>query len=116
MTDVNRDIDHLEQILDLITAIERRSSSIDRERFEADRDESDLAAFRLSHIGEISRKLSADLRSRHPNIDWRSIYGMRNIIAHDYGAILPRLLWNVIVKDLAALSETCSAELERLRA
>jgi uncharacterized protein with HEPN domain len=39
---------------------------------------------------------------------------MRNVIAHDYGAILPRLLWKVIDKDLATLASICQAELDRL--
>ena len=114
MGDETRDIDRLEQILDLIVAIRRRSAKLDRASFESDRDESDLAAFRLSHIGELSRKLSDDIHQRHAEIDWRSIYGMRNVIAHDYGAILPRLLWNVISKDLHILERACRMELERL--
>nr|WP_047167955.1 HepT-like ribonuclease domain-containing protein [Sphingomonas sp. Y57] len=114
MDQSERDIDHLEQIIDLISAVQRRAAGLDRQTFENDRDESDLAAFRLAHIGEQSRKLSADIRDRHPEIDWRSIYGMRNVIAHDYGAILPRLLWKVIDKDLATLASICQAELDRL--
>jgi uncharacterized protein with HEPN domain len=109
-----RDVDRLEQILELIAAVQRRTASLDRQTFEHDRDESDLAAFRLAHIGEQTKKLSAELRERHPQIDWRSIYGMRNVIAHDYGAILPRLLWKVIEKDLDNLASVCRAELERL--
>jgi hypothetical protein len=75
MGDETRDIDRLEQILDLIVAIRRRSAKLDRASFESDRDESDLAAFRLS---------------------------------------LPRLLWNVISKDLHILERACRMELERL--
>ena len=114
MAGAERNIDHLEQILELVAAIRRRTAQLDRKGFEADRDESDLAAFRLAHIGEASRKLSDEVRSRHPHIDWRSIYGMRNVIAHDYGAILPRLLWTVISKDLDPLEMACRQELERL--
>lgn len=114
MDEHERDVDRLEQILELVTAIKRRSANLDRASFETDRDESDLAAFRLAHIGEISRKLSGEIRDRYPQIDWRSIHGMRNVIAHDYGAILPRLLWNVIAKDLDVLEQACRIEFERL--
>lgn len=114
MDDPSGDIDRLEQIVELIGDIKRRSDKLDRASFESDRDESDLAAFRLGHIGEISRKISQGVRDRYPQIDWRSIYSMRNVIAHDYGAILPRLLWNVIAKDLDILAEPCRTELDRL--
>ncbi|KRB86115.1 hypothetical protein ASE00_05080 [Sphingomonas sp. Root710] len=110
----DRDIDLLEQILDLIAAIKRRTIGLDRGQFEIDRDETDLVAFRLAHIGEASHKLSVELQERHPDIDWRSIYGMRNVIAHDYGAILPRLLWKVVTTDLDILQSACRQEFDRL--
>lgn len=109
-----RDIDHLELILQLVNAIERRLSGMSRATFESDQDEIDLAAFRLGHIGEAAHKLSSSLKERHPQLDWRSIYGMRNVIAHNYGAILPSLLWNVVEHDLEAFRSTCRAELDRL--
>ncbi|SDD35559.1 Uncharacterized conserved protein, contains HEPN domain [Sphingomonas sp. YR710] len=109
-----RDVDHLELMLQLIDAIERRLNGMLRPAFEADQDEIDLTAFRLGHIGEAAQKLSEPVRERHPQIDWRSIYGMRNVIAHNYGAILPSLLWNVVEHDLEALRLACRTELDRL--
>jgi uncharacterized protein with HEPN domain len=114
MAPLIRDIDHLELILKLIEAIDRRIALTSRASFETDQDEIDLTAFRLGHIGEAAHKLSADMQDRYPHIDWRSIYGMRNIIAHNYGAILPSLLWNVVARDLQILRSACVTELARL--
>lgn len=109
-----RDIDHLELILQLIDAIERRLTGLAQATFEVDQDEIDLTAFRLAHIGEAAHKLSEPIKNLHPQIDWRSIYGMRNVIAHNYGAILPSLLWNVVQHDLETLRSACRTELDRL--
>lgn len=105
---------HLQQILELIGHIDRRLQGLDRERFRADRDEIDLTAYRLAAIGEATRKLSAALKERHPDIPWDAIYGMRNIIAHDYGAVIPDRVWNVTEGQLEDLERVCRAELAQL--
>ncbi len=108
------DESHLEQILELIAHIDRRLSGLDRDRFSQDRDEVDLTAYRLAAIGEATQKLSAALKDRHPQIPWRAIYGMRNIVAHDYGAVLPDRIWNVTDGQLDELEQVCAVELARL--
>lgn len=84
-----RDRAHLEQIVELADLIARRLEGLTSERFGADRDEVDLTAYRLSAFGEATRKLSDQLKSRHPSIPWPAIYAMRNIIGHDYGRLIP---------------------------
>ena len=39
------------------------------------------------------------------------MYAMRNIIAHDYGAVVPELVWAVPGEKLDALRAACIAEL-----
>ncbi len=106
-----RDSIHLEQILELIDHIDRRVDELNFEQFEKDRDEIDLTAYRLAAIGEATRRLSSDLKSRHPKIPWDAIYGMRNIVAHDYGAIIPKRVWDVVQDHLDERAALRRAEL-----
>jgi uncharacterized protein with HEPN domain len=108
------DAAHLEQILELIAHISRRLDGLDQERFRHDRDEVDLTAYRLAAIGEATQKLSKALKERHPTIPWSAIYAMRNIIAHDYGSVLPDRVWNVTEGQLEELAEICARELRDL--
>ena len=39
----------------------------------------------LELVGEAARRVSAAFQSAHPEIDWRSIVGQRNVLAHEYG-------------------------------
>jgi uncharacterized protein with HEPN domain len=103
----SQDFHKLELIMQMIGHLRRRLQSISLRAFLADIDEIDLTAV----IGELTSKLSAALKSRHPHIDWPSIYAMRNIIVHDYGAIEPERLWAVFAKDIATLAEVCGKEL-----
>jgi uncharacterized protein with HEPN domain len=43
----------------------------------------------LEIISEASRRLSADLKARHPGIAWREMAGAGNIYRHDYKYIPP---------------------------
>ena len=107
------DADRLELILELIDLLRRRHAALSRDAFLASRDDVDLAAFRLSVIGENSQKLSPDLKARHAQIDWSAAYAMRNVIVHEYLAIDARLVWSTISDDLEALADVCRAELGR---
>ena len=113
MRDEDRDADRLELILRLIDAIDRRLSVIELDRFTTDEDEIDLTSFRLATIGEESNKLSQALKDRH-DLPWRAIYGLRNIVFHDYGTILPERIWITATEHLAMLADVCRKELARL--
>jgi uncharacterized protein with HEPN domain len=47
----------------------------------------------LMQIGELTNKLSEDFKNQHTEIPWRSIRGMRNVVAHEYGNIDVETVW-----------------------
>ena len=57
----------------------------------------------LEIIGEAANKISASLRQSHPEVAWRRIIGLRNVLAHDYGEIDLERIWVIIKEDLPAL-------------
>lgn len=52
-------------------------------------------------MGEAARKLSASFREQHPEISWREIVGLRNILAHRYYAVDHAQIWSIIRDKLA---------------
>ena len=48
----------------------------------------------LELLGEAARRVSEEFRGRHPQIDWRALVGQRNVLAHDYGKINHRRLYD----------------------
>src|SRR5258706_4003787 len=61
-------------------------------------------------LGEAARKVSDALRLLHPEIPWRRMIGLRNILAHRYYATDHTLLWKIIHEDLPLVLE----QIERL--
>ena len=54
-------------------------------------------------IGEAVANLSEELRANHPEIPWREIITMRNILVHVYFHVEYDEVWNVIEKDIPRL-------------
>jgi uncharacterized protein with HEPN domain len=59
----------------------------------------------IQRVGEAASRLSKGFQDRHSDIPWRAIRGMRNLIAHDYGHIDHRAVWNTLASDFPTLAE-----------
>lgn len=57
-------------------------------------------------IGEATKKISADLKNIHPNVPWRQIAGLRDVLIHDYMGVDLTEVWNIIVNDLPDLENS----------
>jgi uncharacterized protein with HEPN domain len=50
-------------------------------------------------VGEAASRVSADLRSRHPELPWKGIVAMRNRLVHAYFDVDHYIVWNTVVAD-----------------
>ncbi len=99
----------LQQMLDRISQIERYAAR-GRDVFEREELVQTWVLHHLLIIGEAATRMSADFRALHPNIPWRQIIGMRNVLVHNYDQIDTELVWRVVEAQLrplrTALEET----------
>jgi uncharacterized protein with HEPN domain len=63
----------------------------------------------LQTIGQSVGRLSAALREAHPEINWRSIIGLRNVLVHDYLGISLERIWDIIEHDVPDLQHMVEA-------
>jgi uncharacterized protein with HEPN domain len=54
-------------------------------------------------LGEAARRLSDEFRQAHPEIDWRRIIGLRNILIHRYDEIRQQTIWTTVISELQPL-------------
>ena len=55
---------------------------------------------RLEIIGEAVKNIPDDFRAKYPDIPWRQIAGMRDVLIHAYFGVNLRRVWKVIKEDL----------------
>jgi hypothetical protein len=54
-------------------------------------------------IGEASTKVSRDFVSSHPNLPWKQMRDMRNVLIHAYAEVDMNVVWDVVQNDLPVL-------------
>ncbi len=62
----------------------------------------------ILQIGELVGNLTDEFKGAHPNIPWRQIKGMRNIVAHKYGTVDAQVTWEIVVSDIPELKQFCT--------
>jgi uncharacterized protein with HEPN domain len=57
----------------------------------------------LEIVGEAANRISPQLQAAHPEIPWRKMVGLRNVLIHEYGEIDHALVWTVVQEHLPTL-------------
>ena len=91
---------YLVDILNSIDNIQSDTTNISYEEFVQDRRTKDAVILNLLIIGEATKQIPQDIRDQHPEIQWKQIAGMRDMIAHAYFSINNKIVWNIIENDL----------------
>lgn len=55
---------------------------------------------------KIRNKVAADFFSSYKQVPWKAVFGMRNVIAHEYADIDDEAVFNTIHNDMPVLKET----------
>jgi uncharacterized protein with HEPN domain len=63
----------------------------------------DAVALRISVLGQSAQKIDAAVERALPSIPFKNIRGMRNRIAHDYGAVDFKIVWAVTQQEMEPL-------------
>jgi len=85
----------------------RRTQKFIANRQFEDMNDDDMLAYSVVRaeeiIGEAASRISDELRAQTPELPWRQMIGMRNIIVHAYADISYRIVWEVATINLPEL-------------
>jgi len=62
----------------------------------------------LEIIGEAAKNIPKEFRSKHGEIEWNKISGLRDILIHEYFGVDLDILWDIIQNKLPDLKRKIS--------
>ena len=57
----------------------------------------------LEILGEAAKRVPDTLRAEYPEIEWKKIAGLRDILAHAYFGIDNLIVWDVVTNKISAV-------------
>jgi uncharacterized protein with HEPN domain len=90
-------------MLEAARLIEGYMSGVSYDEFWDNSEKRDAVALRISVIGESARRIDRATEAKLPNIPFKSLRGMHNRIAHDYGTVDFKIVWSVTQSEIAPL-------------
>ncbi|MDR0496760.1 MAG: DUF86 domain-containing protein [Treponema sp.] len=79
------------------------------EQFVSDKDYFNSVCMSLLQIGELANHLSQEFTVTHPDIPWRNIVALRNVVVHGYGQLDAEIVWASLTDDLPEFHRKCKA-------
>lgn len=95
-----------ESLIDIERAakrILRYSNNISRTELEINDEKVSAILYQIAVIGEATKRLSQEFRLQHPEIPWREIAGMRDMLIHKYDQVDFDVIWDVLQNKLPEL-------------
>ena len=104
---------YVRDIADSCGRVMQYVQGLSRAELIADQKTYDAVVRNLEIVGEAAKHVSDDLRRELPDIQWRKIAGMRDMLAHAYFGIDNDILWDVVQNKVPDLVATLSRYLRQ---
>jgi uncharacterized protein with HEPN domain len=102
---------YAEDILEACGKIRRFVAGLDYDAFVADDRTRDAVIRNLEIIGEAAKNLPADKTAAAPQVPWRLVCGMRDVLAHGYFGVSIKVVWDTATTQIAPLQDAVRAML-----
>ncbi|MBA7518249.1 hypothetical protein ES705_10318 [subsurface metagenome] len=96
---------YLKDILEAISKIENYTKNISFNDFVRDELIKDAVVRNLEIIGEAVKNIPDDVKNKRPEVEWKKIAGLRDILIHAYFGIDDEIVWDVVKSRLLELKE-----------
>ena len=99
---------YLDDILEAIRRIEEYTKKTTFGKLKRDNLVTDGVVRNLEIIGEATKNIPKQIKSKYSYIEWKKIAGLRDILAHEYFGIDLEILWDIIKNKIPDLKKNIS--------
>ena len=101
------------RLQDIVTNIDRVRAHLTDMRPDAELDDKTRDAVErcLERISEAAKKLGATIEERQPQVSWRGIRGLGNVLRHEYDMVDDAAIARIVEQELGPLRQACLNEL-----
>ncbi|SRR5258708_7425011 len=96
---------YLTHILEATKSIQAQIKEITKEQFENSELLQGFVERKLEIIGEATKRIPEDFKQQYPNIPWKDMAGMRDILIHQYTEVDEDIVWKTIKQKISPLRE-----------
>ena len=94
---------YLDDFLEAATKIRDYTKGLTLEGLKGDAKTLDAVVRNLEIIGEAAKKVPEEIRRRCPDVEWKRIAGLRDILIHEYFGIDVNIVWDIVRNRLSPL-------------
>jgi uncharacterized protein with HEPN domain len=106
---------YLQDIADSCEKILRFTEGLAQFEFLQDKKTYDAVVRNLEIVGEAAKHMPPDIREKLPDIEWRKVAGLRDILIHAYFGIDDDILWDVVKNKVPQLAHTIRVFLDKVQ-
>lgn len=103
---------YLDDILEAAESIQRFVYEVSEEDFLSNDLIKSAVLQKLGIIGEAATHVSEQIKQKYPQVNWKSMKGLRNIAVHAYFSIKWDLVWQTVQTDIEPLKREIAEMIE----
>jgi len=104
---------YLDDILESAKRIEKYAKVVSLAKLKRNRLVLDGIVRNLEIIGEAAKNIPSQIKEKNPEIEWKKISGLRDILAHEYFGVDLEVIWDIVKNKLPILKKQVNLILKK---
>ena len=96
---------YMTHIFDAALSIETQMRGVTRKQFDSSVMMQGFVERKLEIIGEATKHIPDDVKKHYPEVPWKDMAGMRDILIHQYTEVDEDIVWKTVIQKIPPLKK-----------